>query len=406
MPKALTSKSVAALKPDPQKRRELPDPALSGLYMVVQPSGAKSWALRYRFNGRPKKLTLGRWPKVGVADARTLASEALEEIAHGTDPGQRKKQSTRVFSTERGPEEKFVSTLFDEYSKRHLAGLKSGAEVRRRMEVEFLPFFGDRQVDQISKAELRALLEAIADTGRGTTSNRVRLYISGFLNWCVERDAISVSPLLGLKGITKEKARDRVLSEDEIRWFWHACESVGDPWCGAGKMLLLTGQRLNEVLGMTSTEIDGATWNLGPTRTKNGRAHSVPLSHTAQCVLSQIDPVLGDLGLFFTTTGNTPISGYFKARNRLHKIMLAYAKAERGEQTEIPHWTFHDLRRTTATGMAKLGIPVRVTEAVLNHVSGTAAGIVSVYQRHDYADEKRDALQEWAQHIQSILKNP
>lgn len=158
---------------------------------------------------------------------------------------------------------------------------------------------------------------------------------------------------------------------------------------------------------MTDAEIRGADWHLTADRTKNGRAHVVPLSEAVAAVLKGIDRVADEAGRvrwIFTTTGPTPISGFSKAWGHLNTRMMEIAVKERGEPVEIPHWTFHYLRRTAATGMARLGIPVRVTEAVLNHVSGTGGGIVAVYQRHDYAEEKRQALEAWARFVAELVE--
>jgi integrase len=235
------------------------------------------------------------------------------------------------------------------------------------------------------------------------TANRVRAYLNTFLNWCVERDVIDASPAQGVKPVAKEKSRDRVLSDDETRWFWKACDDLGFPWGPLGQTLLLTGQRLGEVAGMTDAEISGDTWQMAPARTKNGRAHAVPLSGAVSAVLGAVERVKGKPAYVFTTTGESPVSGFHKGRNHIAERMAEIAAEERGEAVEIRRWTFHDLRRTAATGMARLGIPVRVTEAILNHTSGTAAGIVSVYQRHDYADEKRAALDAWARLVADLV---
>ena len=154
---------------------------------------------------------------------------------------------------------------------------------------------------------------------------------------------------------------------------------------------------------MTDREITGDLWHLSSDRTKNGRAHDVPLSVEARVALDAVERINGTTGLIMTTNGTTPLSGFHKGRNHLANRMIEIASEEAGTQVQIPHWTFHDLRRTAATGMARLGIPVRVTEAVLNHVSGTAGGIVSVYQRHDYADEKRTALDAWARLVSDLV---
>ena len=154
---------------------------------------------------------------------------------------------------------------------------------------------------------------------------------------------------------------------------------------------------------MIDREITGDLWHLTADRTKNGRAHDVALSEAARDVLGTVERVKGRAGYLFTTNGASALQGYHKGRNHIAKRMAEIASDERGEAVEIPHWTFHDLRRTAATCMARLGIPVRVTEAVLNHVSGTGGGIVGVYQRHDYADEKRNALDAWARFVGDLV---
>jgi integrase len=247
------------------------------------------------------------------------------------------------------------------------------------------------------------LLDDIVDSGKPVTANRVRAHLSKLFNWCMERDILEASPMAGVKAPVKEVSRDRVLSDDEVRWFWQACEEVGQPWDAFGKLLLLTGQRRSEAAEISDKEIKDGVWHLSPDRTKNKRAHTVPLSQPAIAVLDAVERIKGRSGYIITTTGETPISGFQKTRLNIAEHMAAIAEKERGEAVEIPHWTFHDLRRTAATGMARLGIPVRVTEAVLNHVSGSGGGIVAVYQRHDFADEKRQALESWAVAVQDIL---
>ncbi len=210
--------------------------------------------------------------------------------------------------------------------------------------------------------------------------------------------------MTGVKPAAKESSRDRALSDDEVRWFWQACEAEGFPWGPMGKILLLTGQRRREVAQMTEAEIDGAAWRLPAARVKNGRPHTVPLSDAALAVLKASPRIKSKPGYIFTTTGPSPVSGFHKARERLAARMSEIAARERGVPVSIDHWTFHDLRRTAATGMARIGIPVRVTEAVLNHVSGTGGGIVAVYQRHDFADEKRAALEAWSRLVLQLVE--
>ena len=404
MTQAFTAKTIEAIKPDPAKRIEKPDPGLQGLYLVTQPSGAKSWALRYRFGGKPAKLTLGRWPAMGLAEARAAASEALDKIDHGKNPSAEKKATKAAKLEAQLSERDKIKTLIGQFDKRHLSNLKSGRVVRRELDRHVVSEWGERDIHEITKRDVIDLLDGIADSGRVVTANRVRAYLNKFLNWAVERDILPMNPATGVKPVAKEASRDRVLSDDEIRWLWQACEAEGFPWGPFGKVLLLTGQRLGEVAQITDQEIKGDLWHLSAERTKNGRAHDVPLSEPARDVLAGIERIKGPGGFVFTTTGETPVSGFFKARAHLHSAMAKVAADERGEAVEIPRWTFHDLRRTAATGMARLGIPVRVTEAVLNHVSGTGGGIVAVYQRHDYADEKRAALEAWGRQVLELIE--
>jgi integrase len=401
MARALTVKAVEAMKADPAKRQEVPDPALSGLYLVIQPSGTKSWALRYRYGGKPKKLTLGKWPVMGVADARAAASDAIDAVEHGTDPGAAKQRAKADRRDAELSERDKIKTLVALYGKRHLSTLKSGATVQRELDRHVVAEWGDRDIHDIAKRDVIDLLDSIADSGRIVTANRVRAYLSKFFNWCVDRDVIEVSPAMNVKAVAKETSRDRVLSDDELRWFWAACEAEGQPWGALGKVLLLTGQRLSEVAGMTDAELHGDEWHLPADRTKNKRPHMVPITGAVREALDAIELIDGPMGLYHTTNGRTPLSGFNKGRAYLADRIVQIASDEAGKPVEIPHWTFHDLRRTAATTMARLGIPVRVTEAVLNHVSGTGGGIVGVYQRHDYADEKRRALEALAHFVLS-----
>lgn len=399
----LTAQSVDKMKPT-SKRQQITDDHCPGLNLIVQPTGKKGWAVRYRVNGKHRRMTLGAYPVLSLADARQRAREVLAAAAEGRDPA----EEVRAAKAPKADNDRDkVSSLLEQYAKRHLKNLKSGETVKRELGRFVGKAWGERDIHEIQKRDVIDLLDEIADSGREVTANRIRAYLSKFLNWCVERDVIDASPASGVKPVAKEKSRDRVLSDDEVRWFWRACDDLGFPWGPVGKVLLLTGQRLGEVVGMSDTEITGDLWHMGAKRTKNGRAHDVPLSKSVRDVLADVERIADDKGrvqFIFTTTGETPLSGFHKGRNHIADRMVEIASAEAGDAVEIPHWTFHDLRRTAATGMARLGIPVRVTEAVLNHVSGTGGGIVAVYQRHDYADEKRRALDAWAGLVAEVVE--
>lgn len=382
------------------RRQEVPDSLCTGLYLVIQPTGKKSWQVRYRHGGTHRRMTLGNYPVLSLADARQRARSTLAAATEGQDPAAEVKAAKAPKPED---DRNKICNLVEQFDKRHLSTLKSGREARRQFDTHILPAWGERDIQSITKRDVVDLLDELIDQGKATTANRIRAYLSKFFNWCASRDIIEVPPTLSVKAPAKEKTRDRVLSDDEIRWLWKACDEEGFPWGTAAKIMLLTGQRLNEVVQMTDDEVHGETWRLSARRTKNGRAHDVPLSDAALGVLSQVERINGNQGFIFTTTGTTSVSGFFKGKSHLAARMQRIASEEREEPVEIPRWTFHDLRRTCATGMARLGIPVRVTEAVLNHVSGTGGGIVAVYQRHDYADEKRRALEAWSRFTSDLI---
>lgn len=404
MAKTLTTKGIDALKPDPDKRLEIPDPGLAGLYLVVQPTGAKSWALRYRFAGKPAKLTLGRWPVMTLAAARKAAGAAIDAVEHGNNPAAEKKATKAATLEAHLSERDLIKTLVQQFDKRHLSGLKSGAQARQFLVRFVVKAWGERDIHTITKRDVIDMLDDIVDSGRATTANRVLAHARKFFNWAVERDILAIAPTTGVKPPAKETSRDRVLTDQEIRWFWQACDKVGQPWGPLAKVLLLTGQRLNEAAQMTDGEAEGDLWHMKADRVKNARAHDVPLSGAALAVLAGVQRVKGKAGFVFSTNGNAPVQGFHKGHERLAGTMAAIASEEIGEPVEIPKWGFHDLRRTAATGMARLGIAVRVTEAVLNHVSGTGGGIVAVYQRHDYAEEKAKALEAWSRFVTGLVE--
>jgi integrase len=203
-----------------------------------------------------------------------------------------------------------------------------------------------------------------------------------------------------------------VLTNEELRLAWHAAEGLGYPFGPLVRLLLLTGQRREEVAGLRWQELNrgAAAWTLPRERAKNCKSHLVPLSQPAIGLLDGIarSAKWPRTGFVFTTTGATPVSGYSRAKRRLDEAMIDLLNEEDQDAEEevsaVPPWRLHDLRRTVATGLQRLGIRFEVTEAVLNHVSGVRSGVAGVYQRHDWAEEKRDALEKWAAAVERIVE--
>ena len=387
MSKALTAKAVDAAKPDTKKRREIPDGRLSGLYLIVQPTGAKAWAARYRHNGNTRKLTLGRYPLLSLAEARDKAREALAAVDMGNDPAV-DKRARRDADT--------LAVLVSDFMVRHASKNKSGAETLRIFERDVLPVWGDRKAADISRRDVIDLLDRIADRGAPYMANRVLAAVRKLFNWAASRDRLQASPCAGLKPPMPERARDRILTDDEVRWFWHATGEMGFPFGHLFRLLLLTGQRRDEVGQMRWAELNGASWSIPGGRTKNGETQLVHMSDPALVALASMPRIKG-ARFAFTTNGETAVSGFSRAKTRLNSRMTELAGAE------IPHWKLHDLRRTASSGMARAGVGLVVAEKCLNHISGSLGGIAGVYNRYHYADETRDAWNAWAALLLEII---
>ncbi len=394
----LTALAIERLQPG-AARREVPDGLVAGLYLVVQPSGAKSWACRYRAAGAPRKLTLGKYPGIDLKAARELAQRALVEAAGGKDPAAGKKAARTVAKApvDRGLVEKVVDTFIERYAKTNTRA-SSAKEYERVLAKEVVGRWKGRPLSSIGRADVHGMLDDIVDRGSPVQANRTLAALRKLCAWAVDRGVIATSPCAGIKPPSAENSRDRVLADHELRLIWQAADALGYPSGGMTKLLMLTGQRRTEVSGMSWAEVDlgAGLWTIPRARAKNGVQHVVPLGRQCHEVFKAL-PRVGEK-FVFTTNARNPISGFSQIKVALDKRVTALNGGE-----PLAHWTLHDLRRTAATGMARLGIALPVIERTLNHVSGAFRGIVSVYQHHDYADEKRHALEVWASFVERLV---
>lgn len=391
----LTDVAIRALAA-PESRREIPDGKVTGLYMVVQPSGAKSWALRYRARGKPKKLTIGPYPLVAIAEARRRATAALGDVAAGRDPAA-EKTSARVAA--RAEKEDMVDAVVNDFVKLYAArNTRDWRETERILKKDVVSRWHGRRLGEIERKHVAKLLDEMIDRGAPVGANRVFAQLRKMCSWAVERGIIQLNPCQGISRPTTETARERALSDYELALVWRCSDSLGSPFGPIVRSLILTAQRRDEVGGLVWDELDldGALWTLPAVRSKNRREHTIPLAPLAVEILRAQRP-FADSPFLFSARGRPP-SGFAKAKERLDKSVT---KQNGGKPIE--HWTFHDLRRTAASGMAKIGVDLPVIEKVLNHVSGSFAGIVGIYQRHDFAAEKRAALGSWAARVAAIV---
>ncbi|ETD87796.1 tyrosine-type recombinase/integrase [Rhodobacter capsulatus] len=362
-----------------------------------------AWAVRYRHGETHRRMTLGDYPALSLADTRRRAREVFTATAEGRDPAGEVKAAKAPKPPKPETDRDTVAAVIDLFLRRHASHNRRGDDVAAMFKREIMKKWGEREIQSIGKRDVIEVLDAIVDRGSPVTANRLRAHLNTLFNWAKGRDIVQANPLDGIKPPAPEKPRDRVLTDDEIRLFWNACDGLGYPFGPIYRALLLTGQRLREVAEMTWREVDGNTWTLPADRSKNGDEHVIPLSPEVLAILEGL-PRIGRY--LFTTTGKTPVSGFTRAKERLDKLMTEAVNKDLPEGAEpvtIAAFTIHDLRRTAATGMAGLRFPPHVVEAVLNHRSGTRRGVAGVYNRFDYADEKRQALEAWAAFVMQLL---
>ena len=402
----LTKRVVDACQPA-SKDRLIFDSEVRGLALKVTPAGRKVYILQYRMGGRAsvtRRYTIGAHGELTPDQARRLAVELRSRIRMGFDPLEEKKARSRPL-----PKARSFAETADAYL-RHVAKTlrpSTAGESMRIIAYDVAPAWGDRAILAITRADVRALVGGIAERGAEVQANRTLACLKTLFTWAHAQDIIPTSPAAGLKPVAKEVERDRVLSDDEIRWFWSACERLGWPFGPLFKLLLLTAQRRDEVgsLEWGHLSADRTTWTMPRERSKNDRAHEVQLSPMARTLLQSL-PRLSNT-FVFTTNGVRPASGFSRAKATLDRLM----EAQRREELElaedappaIPGWILHDLRRTAATGMARVNVAPHVVDKILNHVSGSIRGVAAIYNRHSYLAERRAALAAWGSRIDALL---
>ncbi len=380
----LTDVKIKKLQPS-DKQYEKWDKKVPGFGVRVSPSGTKSFQLLYRVGKRLRRFTLGRYPTLTLFDARKVAQSALGEIAKGKDPAAEKKLK-RVdplhFSN-------FVEHFIEDYAKRQN---KSWAETKRLLDREFISKWGKRNIREIKKHDVTAVLDSIVNRGHPIAANRAYATVRKLFNWAVERGNLEISPCQGLKAPSKFNKRDRVLNDDELNKIWAGANKMAYPFGKIVQLLILTGQRLGEVSAMRWEDIDleNLVWTITAANNKSGTEHKVPLSDIVVTLLRSL-PRTHDIYVFPARGKDNPVSGFSKWKKKIDEL------------SGVRGWTLHDIRRTAATGMAKLKVQPYIVERILNHSSGTFSGVAGIYNRHGYLDEMRDALKDWNKYVEGIM---
>jgi integrase len=407
MARALTDSTIKGIKPPTVGRVEIADLRCAGLAFRVTAAGVRSWCFRFRDpqTGKDARSTIGRYPDISLGQAREAADGLRGKVAKGINPIEQKRSDRHDASN------KTFRVLADRYLEEHARRFKRSADAdERNLRLHILPSWARRRYDHIERADVIELVEGMVKAGSPVQANRVQALISMVFSFAMDADLVKSNPCLRLRKRGAETRETRILSDDEMGQFWR--RAVLPPVTRrvglALRLALLTGCRSGEVAGMRRAELSDletagkAAWLLPPERSKNGRAHFVPLSELARTtVLSAIELISDEDEFLFPSPVETggPITG--------HALTVAMRRmSEKIEGAALKTWKAdppspHDLRRTVATRLSQFGTPPEDVAAILNHVRSDVTG--RHYDHYQRADEKRRALDAWAMSVKSTL---
>jgi integrase len=407
------------------RRRWIRDAHSQSLYLVIQPSGSKSWAMRFRGrNGDPVKLVLGRAdvagselkgdPAVGqlltLVAARQVASEIQRQRALGVDVAsehraRKRRQHAALDAAAEGTYGVLVRRFIDEHDRRsrrataRLLGLEYPDDAVTKNGLA--DRWHDKPVRSIDGHDIHSIIDEAQRVGvpgidvrnPGRSESRARnlhAALSSFLSWCLQHRHVDSNPCRDVWHPGKPPARDRVLNETEIGMVWRAADGIPPAYAAALRLLLLTGCRLREVCNMLHGERNGGLWTIPGSRTKNGLAHVIALPALARELIESAPRIQGS-SFVFSTTGTSGVNSWSRVKHQI------------GAAAPIPSWTLHDTRRSCVTGMAEIGVAPHIVEACVNHISGAKASVAGVYNKAAYAPEKQSAFERWARYVALVI---
>jgi integrase len=416
--KRFTPQSIERLNYDrrkapPSGKMEIRDDVVRGLLLRVTPRGVKSFSVIYKvpgeggvsrtgrlLTGKQHRITLGTTPPLELKEAREQARKIIEAATLGRDlRNERREQNiTRHTNTFLAVRKRFIELEMK-------PNVKNWKTVESTLRLHVEPHWEGRPVMDIRRSDVHELFDGLVADGKVAIAIEVRKHLSRFFKWCVNRDIITADPMSGLERGDLQPNEDagRALQDAELRHIWHAAGSEGYPFGPMYRLLLLTGQRLNEWGAASRSEIESEKrWLEVPrARYKGKRDHIVPISDEAWAIIETLPTWEGnDFFIFSTRGGTVPVSGFSKAKLRLDAAALASMQAK-DQAAKLAYYRVHDFRVTCETRLANLGFNQEVRDAVLGHAK---AGLQKTYNKYGYLDEKRAALDAYAKHIMAVVK--
>jgi integrase len=393
---ALTDRFVATCKAARgQSQTDYFDDRTPGLALRVSEQGHKAWSFIFTApgNGKRARITCGTYPSMRLAAARTRAREARGLVEAGEDP--------RVAFNAQATGAMMVMALIESFLEKHARpNLRTAPEIERRLRKNAIPLIGNVRVAELHRRDINRVVDPIVRRGRLAEACRVFEDLRSIMRWAVARGDLDRNPMDGMKRPAAPRSRTRVLSDDEIRQLWNGLPKVLAKSKSCQRIIqlcLATAQRVGEVAGMRRAELDltRREWHLPGTRTKNGTAHCVALSDLAIRIITEALADADNSPFVFPSNGNA-----------LPAMAVARTIVRAQGRFGIAQWSAHDLRRSAITNMARLGVPPIVLGHVANHRTTTKAGVtLGVYAHHDYANETRQALNQWSAHLASLVES-
>jgi len=384
------------------------DKNLPGFGLRVSPKGRKSFICQYRVRGakgttwKERQVVLGTLNFLTVAEARDRARRYKAQASEGIDPVEQMKASAQAEEVQRKANALTFAKLVDRYTAEYLRVNRkpAGVEERLRLLRRWLPALGDKPASDVCEADILTFVNELLQgraNGRFEADHLVGA-VRHMYAWARKHHDPKlrrlVNPAANIANRAQPHTRDRVLSHEEIKRLWSACDQVGWPGALIIKLLLLTGQRVNEVAQVPWSELDltNRVWNLPAERAKNSRAHFIHLSDFAMEIIEGL-PLINNSPFVFTMDGSRPFTNTDQLYHRVRCLM--------GEDTAP--WQLRDLRRTATTLMAEIGIAPHVADKILNHSTGKISGVAAIYNRFQYLDERKAALNALARFIETLI---
>jgi integrase len=380
----LNDRTVTASKPAlPAGKTEVIifDEDIAGFGLRLREGGSRAFIFQYSRDGHTRRMTLGKYPKLTAQAARDMVRPLAHQVGLGRDPAHEKQEARSHKETFGEAVTAYLKVKASELRQRTLY------ETERYL-TRYARSLHNRPLANVTQAEIADLLTKLGDEKGAVTANRWRANISALFNWAAKQGKVQANPAAFTEK-RAEQSRDRVLDADELATIWRALPDTD--FAAIIKLLLLTGARRSEIGGLRWSEIDtrGGVINLPADRTKNGRGHTLPMSKPVRAIF---EPRPRTLGRDFVFGRGVGFTGWHLGKEAL--------------DARLPHlqpWTLHDLRRSTVTGMAELGIAPHIIEAVVNHLSGHKASVAGIYNRAQYLEPMRAALDQWGEHILKIV---